>query len=318
MFRDAPEYLSTPRNDLHDEEQHQNANYNQPLNLLPVQAEHDTPAEHRSNGLQPHQKEADSVWQHWPPGNDAYPVAEYNKMQQSPQNVPYDELLFTDPPPPYSPDSSQTHEHNPREDDKLKSYHQEKHLEQTLYKTYRPKGYKLTQNRPQIQVITQPPESKSQVSDTMQMIMMQQMMMQQMQAQQMQTVQMATMNQQNKQMQSTQIQNHQQSHGSNGPCKQRKNGGSINIQNCQQNVKHKMQGKRRHKAIIKPKFVGATAPQAAIAVQRDHSTIDTVAMDNWQEATLILCFAVVGLIYLICARAGGEEKKEDLAKKHMS
>lgn len=50
--------------------------------------------------------------------------------------------------------------------------------------------------------------------------------------------------------------------------------------------------------------------------------VDTRALDNWQEATIILCFTAIGLIYLICSRANnkdnGKEKKPDLARKYLS
>jgi len=51
--------------------------------------------------------------------------------------------------------------------------------------------------------------------------------------------------------------------------------------------------------------------------------IDEGAFDNWQEITVILVIAIIGLIYLVCSRptAPGnvkEEKKENPAVKHLS
>jgi hypothetical protein len=37
--------------------------------------------------------------------------------------------------------------------------------------------------------------------------------------------------------------------------------------------------------------------------------VDALVSDNWQEATIILCLAVVALIYLVASRAGGEAEK---------
>jgi len=40
--------------------------------------------------------------------------------------------------------------------------------------------------------------------------------------------------------------------------------------------------------------------------------VESLVADNWQEATIILCLAVVALIYLMASRAGGSpEKKKD-------
>jgi hypothetical protein len=40
--------------------------------------------------------------------------------------------------------------------------------------------------------------------------------------------------------------------------------------------------------------------------------VEAIVADNWQEATIILCLAIVALIYLVASRAGGEgEKKKD-------
>lgn len=33
--------------------------------------------------------------------------------------------------------------------------------------------------------------------------------------------------------------------------------------------------------------------------------VESLVADNWQEATIILCLAVVALIYLMASRAGG-------------
>jgi hypothetical protein len=48
------------------------------------------------------------------------------------------------------------------------------------------------------------------------------------------------------------------------------------------------------------------------------STIESAAMDNWQEATVILCFAIIGVMYLVMNRSSKEEEKEaSLAAKHL-
>ncbi|WVQ64493.1 uncharacterized protein L199_002660 [Kwoniella botswanensis] len=183
------------------------------------------------------------------------------------------------------------------------------------HQSYKPANIKQYKAKPQIQVVTQSTESKSQVAESMQMMMMNQMMMQQMQAQQMQAAQMGVINQQNMHMQSQMLQpGVQGNRRKDKPCKQSK--GSINIQNCAQKVKQKPY-KYRSKPILTPNLVNHL-PLPPIANPVQQPSIETVALDNWQEATIILCFAAVGLIYLICSRAGGEEKKEDIARKHMS
>lgn len=41
-------------------------------------------------------------------------------------------------------------------------------------------------------------------------------------------------------------------------------------------------------------------------------------MENWQEATIILCIAIVGVIYLVVSRSNKEEEKEaSAAAKHL-
>jgi hypothetical protein len=43
------------------------------------------------------------------------------------------------------------------------------------------------------------------------------------------------------------------------------------------------------------------------------------AFDNWQEATIILCIAIVGVIYLVVSRtAPKEEKKPSPAAKYLA
>ncbi|OCF59970.1 hypothetical protein L486_02643 [Kwoniella mangroviensis CBS 10435] len=189
-----------------------------------------------------------------------------------------------------------------------------KHFEPAQHlQSYKPANIKQYKTKPQTQIVTQSTESKSQVAESMQMMMMNQMMMQQMQAQQMQVAQMAAINQQNMHMQSQMMQPGVQGNKKKDkPCKQSK--GSINIQNCAQKVKQKPH-KNRSKFVLTSNLVNHL-PLPPIAIQQP--SIETVALDNWQEATIILCFAAVGLIYLICSRAGGEEKKEDVASKHMS
>ncbi|WVO14915.1 hypothetical protein L204_102555 [Cryptococcus depauperatus] len=147
---------------------------------------------------------------------------------------------------------------------------------------------------PQIQVMHQQQDvsSSSKMADQMQMMMMNQMMMQQMQSQQMQAAQMAAMTQQTMQnMQSGNQNINSNNHIQNNPVlKRRKPKSSINIQ--------------------------TPAPPTVPSVE----SVESLALDNWQEATIILCFAAIGLIYLICSRASGsdETKKPSLAKKHMS
>jgi hypothetical protein len=60
----------------------------------------------------------------------------------------------------------------------------------------------------------------------------------------------------------------------------------------------------------------------------DHATVaqindsgESSALDSWQEATIILCVALVGLIYLVTSRASpdsGKEKKPSLADKYLT
>ncbi|WWC85602.1 uncharacterized protein L201_000466 [Kwoniella dendrophila CBS 6074] len=177
------------------------------------------------------------------------------------------------------------------------------------------KGKKAS-HKPKIQVITQSLEPKSSIADSMQMMMMNSMMMQQMQAQQMQTAQMAAMNQQNMQIQAEQS----GSLSKTGKAIDKgcsKKSGSINIQSCSHKVKQKHRPKK--KFVLPPKVITAVPPVISVNSPPQYAAVDSIAMDNWQEATIILCFAAVGLIYLICSRAGGgEEKKEDLARKHLS
>ncbi|WWD06150.1 hypothetical protein V865_004235 [Kwoniella europaea PYCC6329] len=191
-----------------------------------------------------------------------------------------------------------------------------KHFEPAQHhQLYKPANIKQYKAKPQIQVVTQSTESKSQVAESMQMMMMNQIVMQQMQAQQMQAAQMAAINKQNMNMQSQMMQpGVQGNRKKDKPCKQSK--GSINIQNRAQKVKQKPY-KYRSKPVLTPNLVNHL-PLPPIANPVQQPSIETVALDNWQEATIILCFAAVGLIYLICSRAGGEEKKEDVARKHMS
>ncbi|ORY24954.1 hypothetical protein BCR39DRAFT_561282 [Naematelia encephala] len=148
--------------------------------------------------------------------------------------------------------------------------------------------------------------------DQMQMLMMNQMMMQQMQAQQVQAAQMAALTQQQG------MQGRQQGGGQVG-CAKRKGGvTSVNIQNCQQNIKRGPRSKKKLRKV-------ATPPPVVVAVRptQPHppaliASANTV-MDNWQEATIILVIAMIGLIYLVTTRAtntaggdkSGEEKKKD-------
>lgn len=66
----------------------------------------------------------------------------------------------------------------------------------------------------------------------------------------------------------------------------------------------------------------AGSPAPPVIAPPTAEYVDNMALDNWQEATIILCFAAIGIIYLICSRANGSddgnEKKPDLAKKHLS
>lgn len=169
----------------------------------------------------------------------------------------------------------------------------------------------------------------------MQMMMMNQMMMQQMHSQQMQAAQMAAMTQQTFQsLQNSGNNNNQNSNQNNdwAPKKRsRKSKPAVNIQTIQ----HMSARKRSSKTKViqaaspqAPEIVVLRPPPAAppappvIAPPSTAEYVDNMAIDNWQEATIILCFAAIGLIYLICSRANdkgdGKEKKPDLAKKHLS
>ena len=39
--------------------------------------------------------------------------------------------------------------------------------------------------------------------------------------------------------------------------------------------------------------------------------------DNWQEAAIILCLALIGLVYVLSARGMEQEEKPSLAQKHL-
>ncbi|CAD6575878.1 MAG: hypothetical protein TREMPRED_001509 [Tremellales sp. Tagirdzhanova-0007] len=57
----------------------------------------------------------------------------------------------------------------------------------------------------------------------------------------------------------------------------------------------------------------------SVNIQTIGSGVDSMAFDNWQEATIILCIAIVGLIYLVSARSSPEDdKKPSLAAKHLT
>nr|XP_031863698.1 uncharacterized protein CI109_000950 [Kwoniella shandongensis]KAA5530770.1 hypothetical protein CI109_000950 [Kwoniella shandongensis] len=189
--------------------------------------------------------------------------------------------------------------------------------------------------KPQVQVIKQEQESESSSSsmaDTMQMMMMSSMMMQQMQAQQMQAAQMAAMTQQTMQMQLNSNSNNQNGNQNQNQnqnlekksTRRRKPKGSINIKSVQKKPRGRKSLPKVVQAapqplVVQPPQVVAAAPPPIVI--NPPPGLEMLAMDNWQEATIILCFAAVGLIYLICSRGGGgndKKKDESMARKHMS
>ncbi|WWC67044.1 uncharacterized protein I206_100951 [Kwoniella pini CBS 10737] len=202
--------------------------------------------------------------------------------------------------------------------------HHEEHQYNHLHRPIKVKKYT---EKPQVQIVSQATDSRSSsVANSMQMMMMNSMMMQQMQAQQMQSAQMAAINQQNFQMQAQQLQNKAWNN-----LKSNKAKSSVNIHSHSKQKRYKPRSKViQAKAIPKialPPISGMYLELSEMSFElicflnqavHQQASIESVALDNWQEATIILCFAAVGLIYLICSRAGGEEKKEDIARKHMS
>ena len=73
----------------------------------------------------------------------------------------------------------------------------------------------------------------------------------------------------------------------------------------------------KQKRPLRPAPVVVLPPPAA-ALTLPVTTIESAAMDNWQEATIILCFAIIGVIYLVMNRSSKEEEKEaSLAAKHL-
>ncbi|GFZ43782.1 hypothetical protein JCM24511_01502 [Saitozyma sp. JCM 24511] len=161
-----------------------------------------------------------------------------------------------------------------------------------------------------------PPAQAPSPGDQMQMLLMNQMMMQQMAAQQMQVAQMAALG--------------RGAGGSGGgggggcgegSCERRKGATMIN-------VKGRSERPRRRPKVVRvasPPTANAPAVKPIVAVVPPRAnlpapTADSSALDNWHEATIILCVAIVGLIYLVSSRGtgGDKEKKPSLAEKHLT
>ncbi|KGB77173.3 hypothetical protein CNBG_3011 [Cryptococcus deuterogattii R265] len=210
-----------------------------------------------------------------------------------------------------------------------RSYHPQRHM-----KKY--KGRKEQERLQQIQIIAQGQDSgliSTKIADQMQMIMMNQMMMQQMQSQQMQAAQMAAMAQQTFQnVQNCGNNNNQNCNQNNqrDPRKRRrKSEPAVNIQTIQYMPRRKKSPRTKviqaasHQgpeiAVLQPPPAVPPAPPV-ITPPPTAGYVDTMALDNWQEATIILCFTAIGLIYLICSRANNKDngKKPDLARKYLS
>ncbi|OWZ30401.1 hypothetical protein C349_06191 [Cryptococcus neoformans var. grubii Br795] len=198
-------------------------------------------------------------------------------------------------------------------------------------------GRKESEKPQQIQIITQGQDtgsSSAKIADQMQMMMVNQMMMQQMQSQQMQAAQMAAMTQKTFQTLQNSGNNNNQNRNQNNdrePRKRnRKSKPAVNIQTIQHMSMRKRSPKTKairaaspqgpEIVVLQPPLAGSPAPPVIAPPTAEY--VDNMALDNWQEATIILCFAAIGIIYLICSRANGSddgnEKKPDLAKKHLS
>ncbi|KAL0244013.1 hypothetical protein I308_105276 [Cryptococcus tetragattii IND107] len=220
---------------------------------------------------------------------------------------------------------------NYEEHDEDRSYHPQRHARKY-------KGRKEPERPQQIQIITQGQDNgliSTKIADQMQMMMMNQMMMQQMQSQQMQAAQMAAMTQQTFQSLQSYGNNNNQNNNQNNrrdPRKRRrKSEPAVNIQTIQYMSRRKKLPRTKviqvasHQgpeiAVLQPPPAVPPVPPV-IAPPPTAGYVDTMALDNWQEATIILCFTAIGLIYLICSRANnkdkGKETKPDLAKKHLS
>lgn len=83
--------------------------------------------------------------------------------------------------------------------------------------------------------------------------------------------------------------------------------------------------KRKGKTKPATKVRAVAVPAVVEPVQRQQSLSAAApsALDNWQEATIILCIAIISLIYLVSTRAadnkdGKEERKPSVAAKYMA
>ncbi|KAK8845359.1 hypothetical protein IAR55_006072 [Kwoniella newhampshirensis] len=267
-----------------------------------------------------------SNYDHWIPGEVPYQVEESAQYAQPPSV--YQPLQAQAPDwsgshnvhPPFSPPVP-PHHHNPP-CNRPQAYHNH-------YTQNRQWSMKKHKSGPQIQVIRQGQtnEGGSRVADSMQMMMMNSMMMQQMQAQQMQAAQMAALTQQTMQMQLggqnlnqnphlDQVQSHAKRD------RKRKSGGSVNIRTVRQRPKGRKSRSPLEQGAPLPLPQVVNAPPPMVIEPPPGGTVELLAADNWQEATIILCFAAVGLIYLICSRGGGgeDDKKagNDISKRHLS
>ncbi|KAK1926974.1 hypothetical protein DB88DRAFT_514425 [Papiliotrema laurentii] len=133
-------------------------------------------------------------------------------------------------------------------------------------------------------------DSVRRMSESMQMMMMNQMMGQQLAAQQMQMAQMNSVL---------------------GMSVDPRNKKRAPVRRPSVKIKTK-QGKPRPARQLPP--VIAVPPAAPPPV----SSLGTAAMENWQEATIVLCIAIVGVIYLIVSRTSKEQdKKDDSVARHL-
>jgi len=141
-----------------------------------------------------------------------------------------------------------------------------------------------------------PPQTPS-VAESMQLLMVNQMMMQQMAAQQMQAVQMS------------QLLDRRKKTYDGGP---RGNGQNRPGGRGGDSGRRKIRRPSRSGTIVVPR--GAALHPLVPAV----SPVESMMMENWQEVTVLLCIAIVGLIYLVSTRSSGETQKAKEKKKEPS
>ena len=212
---------------------------------------------------------------------DLRPVYETPELDQSDARIPPPNHHSTSPPP----------------DDQ--AYHRTR--------THYQHGQPIQINNPNMNAAPQSPGPS--IGDTMQMMMMNQMMTQQMTAQQMQAAQMNMLMQQA---------------GGRGRGSLREKKAGVKIRSRSLVGRSDQAGRQVRRR--QPRPVQVTPPQRVQPPQgelRDRATliavapalggVESAAMANWQEATIILCIAIVGLIYLVSSRSTAKEDDEKSA-----